>query len=237
MSASNFELADLGFSGRSVSVEGVPGATVVQDVLSADECEQLIAGCEKMGFTKAPLSTSSGSVMRPDLRDNDRVMFEFDDETLGRLAKRVSGALPKRVYTWVLDEEAPLNERIRVYRYAAHQKFAPHFDGAFSRSRSKTSMLTMLVYLNEGFEGGTTTFFPDGCLDLGGRPGMVDPVDVLPETGKALLFHHGSSGLSPLHQGTRHVSEGKYKYVLRTDIMYKASDDGFEWMPESHKNE
>lgn len=217
-----FELADLGGC-SSRPVEGVPGAIEVLNVLSEEECTSLIDACELLGFTKAPITTPLGPVMRPDIRDNSRLVFECDTLTADRLAKRIKDVLPVEIDGWVLDQKAPLNTRMRVYRYYAHEKFAPHLDGGFYSSSSRMSMMTMLVYLNEDFEGGTTRFFPEGRLELGGPTDQVDPVDVYPVTGNVLLFPHGLSTLSPLHQGTRHLSEGKCKYALRTDIMYQSS--------------
>ena len=70
-----------------------------------------------------------------------------------------------------------INERIRCYRYEPGQRFAPHYDGAFRRSDFEASELTFMVYLNDGFVGGTTRFHD---FDI----------DVVPRTGSALLFQH-----------------------------------------------
>ena len=63
------------------------------------------------------------------------------------------------------------------------------------------SLLTLMVYLNEDFEGGETAF-----LEL-------DQV-IVPRRGMALLFQH-----MVLHEG-REVRAGT-KYVLRTDVFYR----------------
>jgi len=65
-----------------------------------------------------------------------------------------------------------------------------------------------MVYLNEDFEGGITSF-ADGYhgASIGGA------FRVEPKTGMALLFHHPI-----LHRGDA-VIAGR-KYVLRTDVMY-----------------
>ena len=67
---------------------------------------------------------------------------------------------------------------------------------------------TFMVYLNENFEGGTTSFTIDqSSVSTGGVVGVT------PKTGIALLFHHPI-----LHRGDP-VTAGR-KYVLRTDVMY-----------------
>ncbi|WP_434345440.1 2OG-Fe(II) oxygenase [Myxococcus virescens] len=78
---------------------------------------------------------------------------------------------------------------------------APHFDGAFVRTRDERSLLTFMVYLNECPGGGATNF-----LSLGHS--------VTPRTGSALLFNHHL-----LHEGAT-VTQGR-KYALRTDPMYR----------------
>jgi hypothetical protein len=98
---------------------------------------------------------------------------------------------------------------------AANEYFLPHLDGCFARSSKEQSHLTFIIYLNEGFEGGETGFFP--------VPSRPESIKVNPKEGQALLFFH-SGPLSPVHEGAPHFSKGKFKYVLRSDIMYKRKE-------------
>lgn len=170
----------------------------VDGVLEPAECADLIARIERLGPAAAPISFPGGFVMRPDIRNNTRVMF--DDVALAAdLFARLAAAIPARLH-----DRRPVgaNERFRCYRYAPGERFASHYDGAFQRSAAERSELTLMVYLNDGFEGGTTAF-----LDFG--------VEVTPRTGSALLFQHRL-----LHEGCA-VRSG-VKYVLRSDVMYLA---------------
>ena len=97
----------------------------------------------------------------------------------------------------------------RFYKYDKNERFAPHFDGCFPRSRSEMSMLTFIIYLSDDFEGGNTTFFSN-----------QKTIQVKPKKGSALLFWHGSSPYSPMHEGSTLVGGG-LKYVFRSDIMFK----------------
>ena len=87
-----------------------------------------------------------------------------------------------------------------------------HQDGAFTTDDYKeTSFVTLHLYLNEAdevseLEGGATTFH---AYDRSERS-----FDVLPKTGRVLLFQH--KGL--LHSGAD-VYNG-VKYTMRTDVMY-----------------
>ena len=138
--------------------------------------------------------------MRPDIRNNDRVMFD-DPELARRLVEAARPRVPERLERdWVL---CGANERLRCYRYRPGQHFAPHFDGAFHRHDDERSLLTFLVYLNGCRAGGSTRL-----LDLG--------VDVQPAAGLGLIFNHHL-----LHEGAP-VVEG-VKYVVRTDLMFRRS--------------
>jgi prolyl 4-hydroxylase len=173
-----------------------PFIAVVHDFLSPPECAGLVKRIEHLGPAAAPITLGAGrAVMRPEIRNNDRVMFE-DVSLAAALFERLRSALPVR-------EEAAigLNERFRGYRYTRGQHFRPHFDGAYVRNERERSDITLLLYLSDGFVGGETLF---NDLEL----------RVAPRTGMALLFDH-----QILHEGCAVL--GGTKYVLRSDVMYR----------------
>jgi predicted 2-oxoglutarate/Fe(II)-dependent dioxygenase YbiX len=176
---------------------GVPLALTIDGVLDAGECARLIDRIEALGPTDAPITTAVGFQMRPEIRNNRRAMFE-DDALAAELFARIEGSIPPIVAGM---RATGANERFRCYRYDPGQRFAPHFDGAFVRNKHERSELTLMVYLNEGFEGGATAFHD---FD----------VAVVPRTGMALVFQHHL-----LHEGC--VVRSGVKYVLRSDVMYR----------------
>ncbi|MCW5803977.1 MAG: 2OG-Fe(II) oxygenase [Deltaproteobacteria bacterium] len=176
---------------------GAPMVWTVPGVLPAEACAALIARIEELGPTDAPVTTRRGFVMRPDIRNNTRVIFD-DAELAARLFDRVTPALPPSLCGM---RPAGANERFRCYRYEPGQRFAPHYDGAYVRSADEQSLLTFMVYLNDGFGGGDTTFHDHG-------------VSARPSTGMALLFQHRL-----LHEGC--VVTSGTKYALRSDVMYR----------------
>jgi hypothetical protein len=178
-------------------VEVGHGIVVVRDVLSATECEALIARAEAMGFEPATINTRSGAKRDEQTRDNDRVMMD-DADLASDLWKRVAAHVPViRAGRQVVG----LNERLRLYRYHPGQKFDWHVDGPFRRGNGEMSLLTFMIYLNEGYRGGATAFH--------------NAAEVVGERGMALLFEHGL-----MHQGAE-VTHG-VKYALRSDVMYGA---------------
>jgi predicted 2-oxoglutarate/Fe(II)-dependent dioxygenase YbiX len=176
---------------------GGPLVFTIPDVMTADECAGLVARIDALGPTDAPITTSRGFVMRPEIRNNRRVIIE-DVELARELFERVRGSVPANLFG---RHAVGANERFRCYRYEIGQRFAPHYDGAYGRNELERSELTFMVYLNDGFRGGTTRFHD---FDI----------DVVPRAGSALLFQHRL-----LHEGCE-VTSG-VKYVLRSDIMYR----------------
>ncbi len=175
-----------------------PYIFTIAEVLSPAECRDLIARIEREGPTTAPITTMQGPRLMPGIRNNERVMF--DDEALAQeLFRRVREHVPPEIHGM---QVVGTNERFRCYRYRPGMRFAFHSDGAFCRDERERSYYTFMVYLNEEFEGGSTTF-------------MVTPeVSIRPKTGMALLFQHPI-----VHEGSE-VHSG-VKYVVRTDLMYR----------------
>lgn len=169
----------------------------VSDVLTEPECRDLVELTEQLGYGEAPITTALGFVHAPGVRNNTRVMVD-DPARAAWLWERVRPHVPATREGWRV---VGLHERLRYYRYEPGQYFKWHMDGAFQRSPTEQSLLTLMVYLNDDVLGGATEF--------------ADADRVLPEAGKALMFDH-----HVLHQGAP-VREGR-KYVLRTDVMFRA---------------
>ena len=170
------------------------GAFTVEGVLKLQECADLIASAERHGFQTATVNTRHGAEIDEGLRNNGRVILD-DPELAEKLWRRVQVAVPPFL---AARQARGVNERFRFYRYTPGQKFSWHIDGAFERENGERSLLTFMVYLNEGYEGAVTEF---ANASVAGKTGM------------ALFFEHQLS-----HQGAA-VTRG-VKYVLRSDIMY-----------------
>ncbi len=177
---------------------GAPLVLTVANVFTPDECAHMIARIDALGPSVAPVTTDRGFVMMPNIRNNERVMFD-DVDLASDLYARLDAALPAMLSG---ARKHGVNERFRGYRYMPGQRFAPHLDGAFRRNAHERSELTVMVYLNDAFDGGHTKF-----LDW--------DRDVTPRAGSALLFQHRL-----FHEGC--VVRSGVKYVLRTDVMYRS---------------
>ena len=172
--------------------------------LSAEECRAVIEMSESAGYAPAPIQRSldgpCGFTVRGG-RDNSR--SSIDDEPLAvALWRRVSRFVPADVEGRAV---VGLNERLRFYRYEAGQSFGAHRDGYYRRANGERSLLTLMIYLNDDYEGGETYFYESGKT-------------IAPQAGKGLAFGH------ELWHAGRTITAGR-KYILRTDVMYEPISD------------
>lgn len=175
----------------------------IEDFLAPARCDELIAHAESIGFEEATVHSSAGHVLDKQTRNNDRATTD-DLELTDELWHRSRPYLPA---TFKSRDLVGLNERLRFYRYDPGQKFDWHQDGYFERPNGERSQFTLLIYLNDGFQGGGTSFAdPYGRL-------FGDQFTVVPKKGAALLFYHHLD-----HRGDE-LTAGR-KYVLRTDVMF-----------------
>lgn len=177
----------------------------IPEFVDAAFCSGVIDRANGNGFEPATITTEDGVSVTPDIRNNDRVIFD-DFDLANELWAKISPRVAKEFKGLTA---MGLNERFRVYRYVPGQYFDWHQDGEFIRSDGAVSKFTMMIYLNDGMEGGGTSF-----ADVF-SPHAFSDFTVKPALGKALLFHHPLS-----HRGDP-IGRG-VKLVLRTDVMFQA---------------
>ncbi|KAH8591079.1 hypothetical protein B0O99DRAFT_277781 [Bisporella sp. PMI_857] len=206
----------------------VPNLNFMKDVLSAQECSQIIATAETIGFTPdAPI--------RADGEESSVLAHNFywivDEAFNKKLWERVKKFVPENVGG---RKVRGVNRRYRVYRYVPGAEYRAHIDGAWPPSSIDTStdkyiydasppnakqssLFTFLIYLNDEFEAGETTFFLPSV-----REGSMNAYSVKPIQGSVALFPHGETEGSLLHEGTgvRQEATPSAKYVIRTDVLY-----------------
>jgi hypothetical protein len=105
--------------------------------------------------------------------------------------------------------------------------FKPHFD-ATTKVHNLTSLLTVLIYLNDGngidFDGGETYYLdhhtsnPRSNTDNNNYSSSASSTKIIPETGTAVVFEHG------LFHSSAPLTFGR-KHVLRTDILFEYDGD------------
>jgi len=86
-----------------------------------------------------------------------------------------------------------------------------------AKSEDRT-LFSFMIYLNEGYEGGETTFFEEPTKEYweqGRKKGEHPPIKYAakPETGMCVVFDHYL-----FHEGSE-VTQG-VKYAVRSDVFY-----------------
>eukprot|EP00873_Tetraselmis_striata_P046548 jgi/Tetstr1/466812/TSEL_011282.t1 len=203
-----------------VDIPQVPGAFLLQNLVTPSECAALIRLSEAMGYTEdAPVSLGR------DVRHNENCVWIADDSLTGPIFERCKHLLPQEVNSGAV---AGLNARWRLYKYGPEDIFRAHTDGAWPGSGitetgvlksdifgDRWSQLTFVIYLNDDFEGGETSFF---LKKKGSDRRSIDLVPVAATQGAALCFFHGRHPQSHLHEGSL-ITSGT-KYIIRTDVLY-----------------
>jgi prolyl 4-hydroxylase len=168
---------------------------LIEDFFSSRECDELVIWSELKGYEEAKVQVSGQEIMLKAVRNNSRITF-IDFNLANRIWEKFK---PFAVEKFSNSEVLGLNEMFRFYKYEKGQRFKKHIDGSYIRNEQEASYFTLMIYLNDDFKGGGTTF---------------QWHNIQPKKGTALVFYHGMK-----HCGEE-VTDG-IKYVLRTDIMYK----------------
>ena len=174
--------------------ETEPLLWTVDDIYTLAECASFVRMIEQA----APTLATDNALYR----NQDRVMKD-DPATAADLFARLRPALPAQIGDFRL---VGLNERLRFYRYAQGQEFAPHMDHWYRPSPTQITLHTVLVYFNDDFEGGETEFMD-----------QLEQV-VVPKPGLVAVFQH------KIRHAGRSVTAGR-KYAMRTDVIYEAPDE------------
>ncbi|KIJ96923.1 hypothetical protein K443DRAFT_270604 [Laccaria amethystina LaAM-08-1] len=204
---------------------GVPGAFIINDVFESSECESLVKAAEKVGLLPDEPIAGSAVQLASVLAHN--LIWLADTEFIGTFYNRIVNLLPQTIHGGAVKGT---NARFRLYRYRPGALYRPHIDGAWPASALNAttsppsyvydsdltvySRLTLLIYLNDDFEGGCTTFFLPSSTQ-----GILEARPVKPRTGTVCVFPHGAARGSLLHEGSG-VTSGA-KYVIRTEVLYE----------------
>jgi predicted 2-oxoglutarate/Fe(II)-dependent dioxygenase YbiX len=163
-----------------------------------DQCRDFIVKSEAIGYEAATVDTEKGQIVIDSVRNNHRVIYK-DHRLAEELWKELMPFAPEKIGN---SFAVGLNELFRFYKYQPGQQFRKHRDQSFIRNHSEASYYTFMIYLNDHYEGGETSF---------------NELIIKPATGMALVFLHGLEHAgNPVMQGV--------KYVLRTDIMYRLEE-------------
>jgi len=197
-------LNEIDVDGRRVKVVTTlthPRVVVFADLLSAQECDGLIALAAPRLARSQTVDTATGGSEVNEARTSDGMFFQRGEtDLIDRIERRIAALLK-----WPLDH----GEGLQILRYRPGAEYKPHHD-YFDPANSGTPKIlqrggqrvgTLVMYLNTPERGGSTVF-PDVGLD------------VAPIKGSAVFFSydkpHPSTrtlhGGSPVHAGEKWVA-------------------------------
>lgn len=174
----------------------------VPSLYSPAECSALLARANEHEWHAATVNSEQGRIVDTTIRNNSVAVLR-DSSLAEELYERIRPHVPQRMSNEAMGDArvAGVGVPVRVYRYAVGQEFGLHNDQFYFGPNGTMSFLTLMVYLDDDFDGGETDF-PEQSQTI------------TPRTGDALLFQH-----MVLHAG-RPVTRGT-KHVLRSDVLYK----------------
>ncbi|WVO23445.1 uncharacterized protein IAS62_004799 [Cryptococcus decagattii] len=231
-------------------VPGVPGAFMVLDVFTPEECLQIVKAAEAIGFDKDEAAAGS-AIMKTSILARNFVWLA-DKPFLEHFFAQILPFVPQTAHVSPDGQGGGkvrgINARFRVYQYNENQLYRPHIDGAWPAAglHPETgeylhdssppddplwSRYTLLVYLNSDIpdDTGCTTFFlPSETM------GVMDATSVKPVQGAVLCFPHGDTQGSLLHEGSA-VGAGGGKLVIRTELLFEAQGFG-QFKPPTNGN-
>lgn len=173
------------------------------NLLSENECCSLLKKAEEHGFGATDYPKSYRGNLRLITTDNS-----LTEAMWHRLQPLVPPTLSLDGHLW---DACGLNECWRLAKYYPGDRFGTHCDACFDRSADEMSMLTVNIYMNGGFDGGSTRFYD-------GRDDPTPAFSVKPRTGLCLLFRQ-PPGKNYYHDGEELRSD--VKYLFRSDVMYR----------------
>ena len=165
----------------------------VEAAFSPASCEALIAELDQSEELRRVRAKRAGGLERM----NDRAV-RTDPALAAAIFDRLGTVVPTRLAGMDL---LGANECIRFYRYQPGDYFLAHRDTHFQRSPRERSLLSVMLYLNQGYQGGELDF-PE------------HDERIRPTTGLLVAFGHRM-----LHASNKLVAGTKY--ALRTDLMYR----------------
>ncbi|WP_342129560.1 2OG-Fe(II) oxygenase [Hydrogenophaga sp. OTU3427] len=176
-----------------------PRVVVFGNLLSAEECDELIAAATPHLKRSLTVETQTGGEALNDARTSDGMFFRRGENAIvSRIEARIA-----RLLDWPLEN----GEGLQVLHYRPGAEYKPHYDYFNPDEPGTPSILkrggqrvgTLVMYLNEPERGGGTTF-PDVGLE------------VAPQRGNAVFFAYDKPHPSTktLHGGAPVIAGDKW---------------------------
>jgi len=205
---------------------------ILENILTANECEQLIIKSDPhyMKLDSEYLLTE---------RDGQRVLSndkKFADVLYMRIQKYLPNKNLQPCGFGVSGKWTPLkiNSCFRYCKYIGPSLgFAPHRDATYIENETTRSILTILIYLNDEYQRGSTIFYKtnnkrtmDQTVSDEMKNGFMERFNYKPKKGSVLIFNHNM-----IHKGDA-IMPNDVKYMIRSDIVFaceRYDDYNYDW--------
>mmetsp|Transcript_45260 Transcript_45260/g.105617 ORF Transcript_45260/g.105617 Transcript_45260/m.105617 type:complete len:1013 (-) Transcript_45260:29-3067(-) len=183
-------------------------AFALRGLLSAAEAASFTRSLRRVGFGQSDVAREFPS----SLRNNSR-LIHFSEALASALYRRLAPHLAHRdIYLaqpmgfgaegrW---KPVGVNPCFRMAQYKEGEHFASHCDGMYANDHDECSIYSLVLYLNEDYEGGGLDFTDTACC-------------FRPSAGCAVLLPHDlPHSAGEVYAGT--------KYVARSELMFRCID-------------
>jgi prolyl 4-hydroxylase len=171
-----------------------PHVAACSDFLSRAECDYLVAAGGPHLQPSFVVDPTSGRMIPHPIRTSDGAVFgvHIEDLVVSAINRRIA-ALTATAYRQ--------GEPLQLLRYHPGGEYRAHMDALPSEPNQR--ILTVLLYLNERYKGGETTF-PRTALSFRGKVGEALIFRNVTEDGRAdpMALHTGA----PVTQGTKLIA-------------------------------
>lgn len=180
----------------------------IDDFLTAEECDSLKAAADARAMTASEVGTSEAAYLDLSARQSRQAWILHADNDVAAKILEQTKALVQDCLGSDLEYE-----QVQVVAYRKGGKYDPHYDGTECNGDCPRSqrLATLLVYLNDGFEGGNTAFPKLGA-------------SIVPKKGKAVLFWVADPETRDLFEETLHggdpVTDGE-KWIATQWVLAK----------------
>ncbi len=235
----NFD--DNNITKKSIDIKTKKTFIILENVLSNQECDNLIAQSD-------PFYEKLDDEYKIDERDSYRTLAE-DDIFAKILYDRIkpylndpslNGIMPCGFGVDGLWHPEKINSCFRYCKYVQNSRgFAPHRDATYIQNENLRSICTILVYLNDNFEGGETSFYKTlqkrkiyQTVADEMKEGFIKRYQYKPIKGSVLIFNHNM-----IHAGEPLISDSKSKYIIRSDVVFNCErfdDYNRDWMKDKY---
>ena len=128
---------------------------IIENVFNEFECSQLIDFSENIGYSEALVNLGFGyKKSLNEFRNHSKLTI--DNKLMANyILNRIKDIIPNKFNNRKLID---INERLRFLKYSPNQYFGAHYDGMYVRKNGERSLITIMIYLNDNFDGGNITF-------------------------------------------------------------------------------